>query len=561
MKRPSHAFIRHAVCSLFVLVMLAGTKSHAETMPLDVRVKPTTEGTACIEWRTHNLSKKLVDQHIRRVAPVRFDVYRSTKKQKSERVTDRPVAPQLIREKGAQEFYGIFWDRGVKPGVSYTYRVVAVDSNGKELGQSPPVDFAWHDGRPPSRVIGVSARSSDQALVLSWKPLNDPELSAYRVYRKALALPLMDRAKLGLKSDTGEAIAQVSPATTKYEDRRVKSNVLYYYRIAGVDPYSGEGDPSMPALASLLDAKPPTPPEGLHVSVEDNGAVRLSWDVSSSVDVTFYRVYRSVGSQDKPVLLKTVAAAGEKTMISSDRLDPKSPYTYYYSVDAVDGVGNSSAATKAQSLRLPDRTPPTPPVLTDLAVEEGRVRLAWVAPPDEDVAGYYVYRREAGKDSDADRLNSSPVSGLGFDDVTGVVGASYIYFVTALDGDGNESAGSRQLTQRFFGSITVAPPKQLSLEIDDSGFPKLIWTSGSEAGQEGYLVERSIGGDGEFIRISSLLREPGFTDLHPPKGDLIRYRVTAYGRDGRVSEPSTPVAWSRKDRKSPVNREDIPKNK
>ena len=69
------------------------------------------------------------------------------------------------------------------------------------------------------------------------------------------------------------------------------------------------------------------------------------------------------------------------------------------------------------------------------------VQLNWDPIPDEDVAGYNVYRSEA-PDRGYERLHSEPLAAPEYTDTTVKRGRTYYYRVTAVNNAGVESGFS-----------------------------------------------------------------------------------------------------------------------
>jgi hypothetical protein len=96
-----------------------------------------------------------------------------------------------------------------------------------------------------------------------------------------------------------------------------------------------------------------------------------------------------------------------------------------------DGIGTTSPSTP------PTSSPTTPPA-------SHSVHLSWGASPSN-VAGYRVYRSEASGASFTP-LNGTLLNVLSYDDTSVSLGTTYYYVVTAVDGSGNESIHSNQVT-------------------------------------------------------------------------------------------------------------------
>lgn len=101
-----------------------------------------------------------------------------------------------------------------------------------------------------------------------------------------------------------------------------------------------------------------------------------------------------------------------------------------------------------------DVFPPTVPsgLAVVAAPDEGAIDLSWAPNTETDLAGYAVYRGEAGREAVRISPPDKPVDTPAFRDSTAQPGHEYAYSVTAIDRDGNESARSSQVKESL-------PPK------------------------------------------------------------------------------------------------------
>ncbi|QNI31278.1 hypothetical protein H7849_19620 [Alloacidobacterium dinghuense] len=80
--------------------------------------------------------------------------------------------------------------------------------------------------------------------------------------------------------------------------------------------------------------------------------------------------------------------------------------------------------------------------------DEHAIDLSWSPNPENDLAGYVVYRREAGPTADAVRISpEQPIAGPAFRDAAAVPGKRYAYSVSAIDQDKNESRKSPEVEE------------------------------------------------------------------------------------------------------------------
>jgi Putative Ig domain len=109
----------------------------------------------------------------------------------------------------------------------------------------------------------------------------------------------------------------------------------------------------------------------------------------------------------------------------------------------------TAAGTFSFTVRVTDSSSPanTAAVQFSMTVAQGTaysVALTWGASPSSGVTGYNVYRSTV-SGNDYVRINSSPVSELGYVDGTVLDGTTYYYVLTSVDASGDESGYSTEV--------------------------------------------------------------------------------------------------------------------
>lgn len=96
-----------------------------------------------------------------------------------------------------------------------------------------------------------------------------------------------------------------------------------------------------------------------------------------------------------------------------------------------------------------DVFPPRPPeALAAVAVaDQGAIDLSWSPNTEADLAGYVVYRGEAGGNAERISPANVPVIAPTYRDATAQAGHTYRYSVSALDTSGNESPRSAEVSE------------------------------------------------------------------------------------------------------------------
>jgi hypothetical protein len=172
-------------------------------------------------------------------------------------------------------------------------------------------------------------------------------------------------------------------------------------------------------------------------------SVRLNWtaptenfDGTRPPEIAGYNIYRSEESAPLPDI-----PLNKQPVQGVEFEDPNFQFgkTYHYAVSVVARLDPyaESARSKPVMIVPRDTFPPGKPIQLDVVVEAGVVILLWAAPAETDVAGYRIYRTEAGG---AQHLLLQPglVTTLSYRDSTAQAGKSYDYEITAVDGNGNE---------------------------------------------------------------------------------------------------------------------------
>ncbi len=381
-------------------------------------------------------------------------------------------------------------------------------------------------------VEGLRATATATDVTLAW---SSPGKAAVRVHRFAMKPPADGRRT----PELGPVVAELPAGTGAYVDRAVEPGLLYVYRVTAVDRDGNEGRPSAPVLAVLVDETPPDPPSGLVAEAGEDGVVTIRWEPSPSPDVAQVQLFRRVGSDAS---WSVIGAFRPGTTRAEDRIDPWAGYTYHYAVAALDAGGNLGPRTPEVQVRAPDRTPPPSPVVTGVSSgADGTVTVRWAGVPGDDVAGYRLYRSRDGGEPAV--VSEQPAGVSEATDRTAVPGVAYRYAVAAVDAAGNVSKLSAPAAARARVAPEGVPgPGAPSADREADGV-RITWPAVASDALAGYFVYRSPDRDDGFVKLSGLVREPGFLDRAAPEGAW--YRVRAFYAGGRLSAPSAAVTAPR----------------
>jgi RHS repeat-associated protein len=297
---------------------------------------------------------------------------------------------------------------------SYIYlgdRLVGLRENTRP---SPPAGL-----KATTRLVGSGAE-----VRLSWSANPAWEgVTGYKVYRSPNA-----------PTPTWTLLTTV--ASPNHTDATSTPGISYLYSLRA-DKGRTESYRSVIALLTAGDSTPPSVPQNLQARPGDR-RVDLTWTPNLQGEgVVGYHVYWNGGGTHG--IVRITAAPVE---MSYTHLNLTNGQVYKYALSAVDVAGLESPQSPLIQVTPVDRVPPGPPrVLVarpDCAGEVG-IRVEWeLNDAAEDVARYLLYREppfDAPGPKDRGLLTS-------YADTEVLPGASYTYWVEALDAAGNRSPGS-----------------------------------------------------------------------------------------------------------------------
>ena len=404
-----------------------------------------------------------------------------------------------------------YQDNGLTPDSQYSYEVAAVNGQQLEGAAAGPVQVSTPANPPPDppRELSASAVSAS-AIDLSWTPpADDGNVASYRIYRNGSSVG----------TSTG----------TSYRDTGLSSYTTYEYRVTSI---SGDGDESAPsnvASARTLDGTPPTAPGNLAGSAVSQTQVSLTWAAASDpqTGIDEYVVYRD-GSE----IARTATLSYEDGALESDQ-------AYDYEVSAVNGQGDEGNRAGPIEVRTLSTEAPDPPTgLSAMAVGESSVELTWDPHPDEDTLdGYRVYR---------DGSLVAETAGTSYRDDGLAAFTTYVYTVTAVGEDGDESSPSEPATVTTPDLSPPTVPQNVVATAVGTERIDVTWSESSDAesGVAGYRVFR----DGSEIAVTgtTVFQDGGLTP-----GTTYEYQVSAINGAELESDRSDPASATTPDGSGP----------
>ncbi len=304
-----------------------------------------------------------------------------------------------------------FDDRDVDNGVTYRYRVAAVNHLGEgafaDLTTTIPVV-------PPSEPLDLAATSGNAFVTLNWTPpldLGGGRMEVYVVYRGATRYEM-------------EVLREVGNVTSFVDETAILGEFVYY-AVAGMNS-GGEGP--MSATVRIKPVGPPGAPTNFN-AVADDGQVTLTWVApgsnGGSMLIGFY-VYRGT-SIDTLTRIATMVV----TQLSLEDTGVVNGVQYVYYLTAFTEVGESgpTKAIDVTPFGLPGR-------VMDLQAiaDDGQVILEWSPPASDGGQPISKYKIYAGEGSSGSMVYLTQIGNITtFDHVGLTNGVTYFYQVSAVN--------------------------------------------------------------------------------------------------------------------------------
>ena len=327
-----------------------------------------------------------------------------------------------------------YLDTDLTDGVTYYYRVAAVDRSNNIGEPSDEASGTPADTVAPEKVVGVEVANvpGGGQLELTWTASTASDLDHYNIYRSTIA---------GFIPSPSNLVA--SPTANNYLDTGLTDGITYYYRITALDEVPNEGPASDEASGVPGDDPPPEQVTGLTITTVPTGnTLDLGWSASAAPDLDHYNVYRSITSGFTPGPAYLIATPVTNFYTDTGLTDGT---VYYYRVSAVDQGSNEGIPSDEGSGVPMDIVPPEKVLgltVTVMNATGDQLYLSWNFSMAPDLDHFNVYRSTTpGFIPGPSNLIATPTMNFYLD--TGLTeGVTYYYRVSALDEVPNEGPPS-----------------------------------------------------------------------------------------------------------------------
>ncbi len=424
---------------------------------------------------------------------------------------------------------------GLEAGVLHVYVVIAVDPDGN-IG--PPALALVTISAPGASVpvpAGLRATQNEQArIVISWNPVNDPNLLGYLVLRSQSTQGPFTPVTSDTLFTTGQ---------TTYVDSLVTTDQVYYYKVQTVvqDPNLGllRSDTSTftDGLA-LTDQSAPGAPSDLIVSLDDANfqRVMLSWTApvtdrngNELTGLASFEIYRSRDNNTSFALIATVSSDQVSFVDTSVELLT----TYFYAVRAVDQAGNVGPRSQPISVTTKGFAIPRN---VQAAGGEQKITLTWAANTEPELTGYEILRYTDPTHETPDKTFSSVLTT--YIDTPVTADQPFVYRVRAVGTANVKSELSPPVSAQAIESAPVlAAPRNVQAR-GGIGHITITWSANTEPELTGYRVMRYTDPAQTVAEATFTTVQTTYVDSPLVSGQTYVYRVQAVGTNNEESERS-----------------------
>ncbi|XP_026977897.1 fibronectin isoform X6 [Sagmatias obliquidens] len=311
--------------------------------------------------------------------------------------------------------------RNLQPGSEYSATLVAV----KGSQQSPRATGVFTTLQPLGSIPPYHTEVTETTIVITWTPA--PRIGF----------------KLGVRpSQGGEAPREVTSESGSIVVSGLTPGVEYIYTISVLKDGQERDTPIVKKVVTPL-----SPPKNLHLETNpDTGVLTVSWERSTTPDITGYRITTTPTNGQQGYSLEEVVHA-DQSSCTFENLSPGLEYN----------VSVYTVKDDKESVPISDTIMPEVPQLTDLSfvdITDSSIGLRWTPLNSSTIIGYRITVVAAGEGIPIfeDFVDSS----VGYYTVTGLEpGIDYDISVITLI-NGGESAPTT-LTQQ----TAVPPPTDL----------------------------------------------------------------------------------------------------
>lgn len=472
-----------------------------------------------------------------------------------------------------------YQDTHFQNGVTYTYKIGAVDSRNAETAWTTEIMATGGKIVSLSAPTNVWAQAGDRKVLILWDGVST--VSGYDLFRDTNPVGTFSNKVTGYSSVMTRISLDLegNPLTQKpfgYLDTTVVNGTTYYYKVAARDLYGQPGPKSAAVSVTPKDMTPPTSPQLIIVeSLQD--ALKVSWkkvteDISGFQEsVGGYQIYRyldfdSAMADTGAINLGLIPQPmGEKVIFIDNDPNIVLEKVYWYRVSCMDTAlpPNESAKSAATSGYLKDLNPPDRPNGLQAKGFDDHILLEWNKNKEKDCAGYLIYKgicdncstfvKTEGNQKiykiapcqlsllgDISHQDSTENMDIEYKDFSIPKDSPicYRYALKAYDKSQNLSAKSDSVCQRLRDTTGPPAPVIAGLKARDRAI-LIEWIASPIQDLAGFYVERSTSKDGKYQVVSDPLKLPEKVDCKILQANPIKKDILYSFTDKKVEPKKT----------------------
>lgn len=320
----------------------------------------------------------------------------------------------------------------------------------------------------PRPITDLRAARKGNAVTLTWTfPTLTTEgrtITQSGNFEVCRSLAPMQRCDTAVASIPFKKSVRKSPAsrTETYVDVLLSPPVpddptaSFHYAVNALNSYGRTAGLSNQIVIPAAPTLPP--PAGFQAQVTAEG-VRLSWQAVASAPQApgmrfLYRVYRREQGVKSDVVAGEFPAGDASPSLLDHSFEWEKAYDYWITVvtsvaangneEQVEGENSPPVQVVAHDV-FPPATPAGLQAVFSGPGQKPFIDLVWNANSETDLAGYNVYRHEAG--AQPQKINQDLAKSPAYRDSAVVAGHEYSYSVSAVDARGNESSRSAETSE------------------------------------------------------------------------------------------------------------------
>ncbi|XP_059784624.1 fibronectin isoform X8 [Balaenoptera ricei] len=265
--------------------------------------------------------------------------------------------------------------RNLQPGSEYSATLVAV----KGSQQSPRATGVFTTLQPLGSIPPYNTEVTETTIVITWTPA--PRIGF----------------KLGVRpSQGGEAPREVTSDSGSIVVSGLTPGVEYIYTISVLKDGQERDTPIVKKVVTPL-----SPPKNLHLETNpDTGVLTVSWERSTTPDITGYRITTTPTNGQQGYSLEEVVHA-DQSFCTFENLSPGLEYN----------VSVYTVKDDKESVPISDTIMPAVPPPTDLRftnVGPDTMRVTWAPPPSIELTNLLVRYSPVKNEEDVAELSVSP---------------------------------------------------------------------------------------------------------------------------------------------------------